>query len=442
MDATVDRAWELKQELIDFVLDAEGEVAIALETYAAEHASRDRADISQRNMRIDSFAVEGQVGNKTPIDLFLETQPDLSAGDRTLIQGWQKSFMGVFEAIQVLPDGLELMNWLTAKHYQVKANSEPQQAQLQRVKPGDILLTRIAPVDDSHYMFFGNYMALGNLGKPKLAVAIGNFKDNYKNHLYGDAPELLEEAWESVAKYHEEFTEFFGSDNFTLPGYQLNKKIGELQESMTKKRLAEAGIDENKSLEEVADEAGVDLEELIAAAEEAGMDPKEAAQVFDRNKNNKMVMPKVHLPDDLKKAEEVTCFSHPRWGQMLIPTYGKFVALLNREDPSIIEAEPLVRHYLEDPIINFYVWQQLAAEYPTPLENILQLVLERPNFQLDRDLGPLLQEFNKPLEPHLPETASIPLHLNQLFEEALVEVNKSKSKSKGKKKASKGFLAS
>jgi hypothetical protein len=273
-------------------------------------------------------------------------------------------------------------------------------------------------------------------------VAIGNFKDNYKNHLYGDAPELLEEAWESVAKYHEEFTEFFGSDNFTLPGYQLNKKIGELQESMTKKRLAEAGIDENKSLQEVADEAGVDMEELMAAAEEAGVDPKEAAQFFDRNKNNKMVMPKVHLPDDLKKAEEVTCFSHPRWGQMLIPTYGKFIALLNREDPSLIEAEPLVRHYLEDPIINFYVWQQLATEYPTQLQNLLKLVLERPNFQLDRDLGPLLQEFNKPAEPHLPETASIPLHLNQLFEEALVEVNKSKSKSKGKKKASKGFLAS
>ncbi len=442
MDATVDRAWELKQELIDFVLDAEGEVAIALETYAAEHASRDRSDISQRNMRIDAFAVEGTVGNKTPIDLFLETQPDLSASDRTLVKNWQKSFMGVFEAIKVLPDGLELMNWLTAKHYQVKANSPQQQEQLQRIKAGDILLTRIAPVDNSQYMFFGGYMALGNLGKPKLAVAIGNFKDNYNNHLYGDAPELLEEAWDSVVKYHQEFTEFFGSDRFTLSGYHLNKKIAALQESMTKKRLAEAGIDENKSLDEIAAEAGVDMEELVAAAEEAGVDPKEAAQFFERNKNNKMVMPKLDLPDNLKKAEEVTCFSHPRWGQMLIPTYSKFVALLNREDPNLMEAESLVRHYLEDPIINFYVWQQLAAEYFTPLEKLLQMVLKRPDFQLDRDLGSLLQEHNKPLEPRLPETASIPLHLNQLFEEALLEVNKSKSKPKGKKKAAKGFLAS
>jgi len=48
---------------------------------------------------------------------------------------------------------------------------------------------------------------------------------------------------------------------------------------------------------------------------------------------------------------------------------------------------------------------------------VLQTALERPNFQLDSDLDALLQEFNKPTEPELPEIASVPLHLDNLFKQ-------------------------
>jgi hypothetical protein len=110
------------------------------------------------------------------------------------------------------------------------------------------LLTRIAPVTEDYWMFSGPCIPMGALGKPKLAVAIGNFKDNYKPFLYSDASDLLEEAWNSVERYHQDFLDFFGSDEVTLSGYQLSKKIAEFQEVLTKKRLAEAGIDESKSL--------------------------------------------------------------------------------------------------------------------------------------------------------------------------------------------------
>jgi hypothetical protein len=69
----------------------------------------------------------------------------------------------------------------------------------------------------------------------------------------------------------------------------------------------------------------------------------------------------------------------------------------------------------------------------------LQTVLERPQFKLDSDLEPLLQEYNKPIEPELPEIASVPIHLHNLFEEAFVEVNKSSSKTKGGSKKKTGF---
>lgn len=438
----LERAWTLKQNLIDFVLDAEGELAVALEAYAAARSTGERYDIAQQNQVIDSFTVEGKVGDKTPIDLFVESQPDLTHNDRSLLESWgHRSFTGLFEITQLFPDRFELMNWLTAKHYIVKPNSPNLLAEMSRFKLGEILRARIAPLTDDWWILSSSPIQMGKLGKPKLAVAIGNFKQNHKQNLYSDAPELLEQAWQSVEHYHEDFTEFFGSDELTLSGYHLNKQLAQFQEFITKKRLADIGMDESKSLADLVEDAGVDPEEVKAAAiAAAGADAEAVEVMLDSNASSKMVMPKVELPDRFKKAEQVTALSHPRWGQTFLSTYAQFTALLTAEDFSTVPGyEKLVRNYLEDPAINAWIWQRLAKVNPAKLEQILQTVLQRNNFQLDRDLDALLQEFKKPLEPELPEIASVPVHLHNLFQEALGEVNKSKSKPQEKKKSSKGF---
>lgn len=58
---------------------------------------------------------------------------------------------------------------------------------------------------------------------------------------------------------------------------------------------------------------------------------------------------------------------------------------------------------------------------------------------MQENLNTLLQEFNKPIEPELPDIASVPIHLHNLFQEAVVEVSKSKPKGKGQKQSAKGF---
>lgn len=441
MDVILERSHQLKQALVDFVLDAEGELAQALETYAAAQLRRGSGDSTQQDLTIDSFLTAGKVGDKSPLELFIESNPDLEESDRNLIKSWHHSFIGLFAITNILPDGFELTNWLTDKHYIVKPNNTQTLQAISRLKVGEILLTRISPVTDSYWMFSGPYTIMGKLGKPKLAVAIGNFKENYKSNLYSDAPDLLEEAWQSVGQYHQQFVDFFGTDEITLPGYQLNKKIAEFQELITEKRFAEAGIDTSKSLAEVAEAAGIGDDEIKAAAEEFGADSNVVSQMFNsKSSNSKMVMPKVDLPAELKKAEQVTALSHPRWGQMFLPTYSKVQAILSAEDwQSVQGAEKLVRYYLEDKSINAFIWHRLAQQYPSKLENVLQTVLQRPEFRLESDLDALLQEFNKPIEPELPEIASVPIHLHNLFQEALGEVNKSKPKGKGQKKPAKGF---
>ncbi|WP_298913934.1 hypothetical protein [uncultured Nostoc sp.] len=440
MDVILERSHQLKQALVDFVLDAEGELAQALETYAAAQLRRGSGDSTQQDLIIDSFLTVGKVGEKSPLELFIESHPDLEGSDRDLIKSWHHSFIGLFAITNILPDGFELTNWLTDKRYIVKPNNTQTLQAISRLKVGEILLTRISPVTDSYWMFSGPYTMMGKLGKPKLAVAIGNFKENYKSNLYSDAPDLLEEAWESVAQYHQQFVDFFGTDEITLPGYQLNKKIAQFQELITEKSFAAAGIDTSKSLAEVAEAAGITDEEIKAAAQEFGADSNAVSQMFNsKSGNSKMVMPKVDLPAELKKAEQVTALSDPRWGQIFLPTYSKIQAILSAEDWESIEgAEKLIRYYLEDKSINAFIWHRLAQQYPTQLERVLQKYLQRP-FSLESDLDPLLQEFNKPIEPELPEIASVPIHLHNLFQEALGEVNKSKPKGKGQKKPAKGF---
>ena len=390
MDAILERSSQLKQDLIDFVLDAEGDLAIALESYFAANAksqnNRDDAAF-EKKLLIDSFLTEGKVGDKTPLDLFMESQPELSESDRILLNNWRRSFIGLFAVNQILLDGFELMNWLTAKNYTVKPNDSRTLEEMASFKMAEILLTRISPVNDTYWMFSGPCLPMGNLGKPKLAVSIGNFKQNHNKYLYSDAPDLLEQAWQSVEQYHQSFVDFFGSDELTMPGYQLNQKIAEFQEAMTKQKLAAVGIDDSKSLAEIVEEAGISEEDIKAVAAETGADSKEVAKIFGSKEQSKMMMPKVELPENLKKAEQVTTLTHPRWGQIFLTNYSKFKSILEAEDwQSIPNAEKLIRNYLEDPTINVFIWHKLAANYPNELQIVLQSILGRPDFKIKDDL--------------------------------------------------------
>ncbi len=435
MDSSLKRAGELKAALTDFVLDAEGDLAISLEQFSAAQLSRSQQqDMHRRSLVVDRFLTEGTVNDTTPIALFIQQHPNLSDSDRDLMQSWHRSFVGLFEIQQILDDGFELMNWTTAKHYVVKPTEPTQMEAMSRLKVGEIILTQIAPVNEEIWMFFSPWTALGKLGKPKLAVAIGNFKQNYRQHLYSDAPDLLEEAWRSVECYNQDFVDFFGSDEVTLSGYQLGKRLTEFQEHLTQKQLAAAGYDNPASLEELVEQAGASQEDVAAAAEALGADSETVGKLFEKGSKTKMVAPKVELPPHLKHAEQVTALTHPRWGQMFLPTYTQFQQLLQAEDwTTIPQGEKLVRQYLEQPEINSFIWQRLAQQYPSQLESILRTVLDWSDFKLERDLEELLQRQNKPLKPELPDIASAPLHLHNLFQEAVAEVSKDKSKGKPKK---------
>jgi hypothetical protein len=167
-------------------------------------------------------------------------------------------------------------------------------------------------------------------------------------------------------------------------------------------------------------------------AETLGTDTETIAKAMQQPPS-KMAPPRAELPPHLKKAEQVTVLTHPRWGQQALTSYAQFKTLLQAGDTGDL-ATRLTRQYLESAEVTAFVWQRLASEYPAPLEELLRLVLSRPDFEITTDLEATLQAHRKPLQPDLPEIASVPLHLNDLFQVALQEVEKSKPKAKGKPK--------
>jgi hypothetical protein len=104
----------------------------------------------------------------------------------------------------------------------------------------------------------------------------------------------------------------------------------------------------------MAEEAGIDEEEIESATATIGVDAKTVSTMLkSKEAATKMITPKIELPPELKKAENITVLADPRWGQMFLPTYTQFKTLLETEDwQTVPNAAAIVRKYLEDPNMN------------------------------------------------------------------------------------------
>ncbi|PZO12481.1 MAG: hypothetical protein DCF25_17575 [Leptolyngbya foveolarum] len=438
----------LKSTLSDFALDAEGDIATALESFSAQHSSRwakpSLSGLNRSELAVDMFITQGAIAGSPAINLFTQTQ-DLSNKQQSWLKQWQRSFNGLFAIKSVdldsKPNRYEMVNWLTEKVYSVRANSELVAAVAARLEVGEIVLARLLPVAEGEWTFSGPMTLLGKLGNPKLAVAIGNFRQWFPQQLYGDAPELQEAAWESVKRQYDDFLAFFGAEKVTLSGYELTKKLQAYQEAATEKSLSEAGIDRNRSLKALVKESGVSEEDIDEALSAVGEESKAAKMLLESDQSLQMVTPKIKLPDELQRAEAVTVLIHPRWGETFLTDYSRLEAWLEKSPLSEEEGaliDRLVLKYLQDDKVILPVWQRLASEHGVALEAALRRVLNQPEFDIEQDLLGAIARHGKSLTPQMPESASVPEHLDRLFKSVLTFLGKdADGKRSGKKRAQK-----
>lgn len=435
-------ARRLKQDLLDYVLDAEDELAIALETYTAQESKRlstsafkgsDRTDFV-----LDQFLTEGLTDSGiSPIQQYLRDHPKLTEPERALLQSWEHAFIGLFQLEAITTDGIQAVNWLTQKSYQIFDASDERSPTLARLKVGDMIQTRILPISPTTWMMSGPALHLGALGDKKLAVAIGSFRQHHPDYLYADAPDLLAEAWTSVEMAHQSFIDFFDGAIVTLSGADLHRKLKAYQAWLTQRELDKSGIDGSKSLKTLAAEAGISADEMADRLSAFGVDAATRQTLTEQQSLNQMVRPPLELPPALRSAEAVTVLTDLRGGQVFLPTYHDLLNLLSNVETLPPEAiQHNIQTHLNNTDFKPFVWRSLAKQHPQALEQAFQIGLEQPTFSLAEDLDSLLRRYHDRLDPPLPETASVPMHLHQLFQRAIAQVKPTK---KAKKKTKGGF---
>ena len=438
-------AHRLKQELLDCVLDAEGDLAIALESYTAQELKRLNTSAFKGSDRtdfiLDQFLTHRNEDETNAIHHFLAQNPQLSLPEQNLIKSWHQHLLGLFRVEDMQPEVLSIMNWMTQKRYQIAYNPEALSPVLKRLKPKDIIQCRLLPIDEETWMFSGPVLHLGQLGDTKLAVAIGSFRQHHPDSLYADAPDLFEEAWQSVEMMHESFEEFFEHTSLTLSGEDLHRRLKDYQNFLTQKELDSKGLDGKQSLKEVAQEAGVSKDELSERMELLGIDSPKQQQKIEEQTLAQMVRPPLELPKHLRSASSVTLLTDARGGQVFLPRFSAVIKTL--ESFSDLEPESIQEQFqteLADLEMKPFVWRSLAKTHPQALEECLKITTGNSSFDLNTDLESLLLNYHDRLEPTLPETASVPLHLHELFERAMAQLKPAKkNKKKAKSKVKSGF---
>ena len=278
---------------------------------------------------------------------------------------------------------------------------------------------------------------MGKLGIPKLAVAVSNFKDNHPDAVYADAPDLLDKSWKSVASLHTEFMNVFGQAEVTLPVPALQEKLNILQSQLSANKLDSAGLDSNQSLDHLLNSP--ELAEVQSAASSSGGDSK-AAKFLKNKQSLAMAIPRLEIPAALKHSPRVTVLSDERWGQVFLDNYEAMISCLESYQGDLAaEDRKNLQIFLEKPEYSAFVWARLLDQYPLQLQTLLKDYLQDESFEIERDLPTLLTSYGKPIEPTLPETASIPLHLHTLLQEAVQKVSISKSKGRSRPSKKRGF---
>ncbi|MCM1983932.1 hypothetical protein [Lyngbya confervoides] len=439
------QAGHLRQQVLDALLEAEGTAAVALETYSAQKMAQLSQSAYKGSDRtefvLDQFLTAGRIDGQSPLDWYLSQHAELSAQARSQIQSWQQGFLGLFQVMDQRNNlTFEVMNWLTAKRYALGVF--PAQSPARPLQVGEVIQGHLVPLDSTLWMFTGPQLRLGKLGEAKLAVVIGSFRQNHGEFLYGDAPDLLAAAWASVERSHQSFMDFFGGPVVTLSGAQLHRQLEDFQAHLAQQQIDASGLDGSKTLQDLSAEAGQSTHEVTSRLAALGLDAQASERLISERSLAQMMRPTLELPPSLRHAPQVTVITDARGGQVFLENYQALCQTLAQIDQTPPDQlQTLAQAYLSDPNFKPFVWQQLAEARPEALEQFLRRGLNQPQFELHRDLASLLAQSWDDLRPQLPETASVPLHLHELFQRAVAKVgapaaskqsrNKRPSRSKG-----------
>jgi hypothetical protein len=296
----------------------------------------------------DNFVYSNRLpDNLTVIDRFVSETSGLTEKEKAIVLKWKDPVVGLFQVKRTLPDGFVAENLINEVDYTIKPTTIPQRFE-QLARPGAFFRAKIIPASDSEYIFSGVQKFL-DISEKEMLKRVAELQMKNPQFAFRDNEEKIKRGFELQKKDRELFIEYFGNDEVLTEG----KKLEDLMEGFMNYKLKK----HDKPIPE-------------------GYRP-----------------PKIKLPEDLIKSNDVGIVFDEMSGQHYLVNYGLILNVFQSPDDLKIQRYKRdILTYLEDQTISPHVLKRLFFKSPQNAEFIIRKVLDRPEFSLEKDFDSLMDE--------------------------------------------------
>jgi hypothetical protein len=361
-----DDSGEAKRKLVHFVRHDPWLFAESL-NFVVDRCDASDADDWQKAPDVEVFSATDdflyratRVGGLTPIELFVQRQPDPAAPQcRRLLRWSDEAFSALFQVRQIRFPELVLRDLEDNRDYEV-FSTRPEA--LRAIRPRELLFTRVAPWDDK-WVLSGVQQKWGMPDEHTLVSIKNKLKLAPPHRRVNPDDPAVRKAFTLQAEQHGAWVEMFGSDEVEFDdGARMEDALNRFMRHWSQERRDP----------------------------ETGMTP---AEKYERQFERPAPDAASRLPEGLRDAAGSGVVFDPVHGIILLGEFREFRRLFETDAPPTARQLALVDDYVRQASVHYVVVRRARDRNPGRMEQVLRLALRDEEFQLERDFEPLLRKY-------------------------------------------------
>lgn len=299
-----------------------------------------------------------RLAGRSPIELLLDRQPHLAAEQRHRLMRWDKeAFFSMFLVEKVRYPWLTAKEVLSERSYRITGD-EPDA--LRSFHTDGAVVTRIVPWMD-HWLFSGVQEFLPNVTREMIDALRRTALTTSPFMLPRDDPRIRD-GIDMQRRRREAWINLFGGDELRLAdGRELQRALDRFEHYWAHEVRQPNG---RTPAESHLREHGVELPPLNG-----------------------------QLPDYLLESYDIGAIYDADHGLTLFNNFSKVCEAFESDNPPTHEHVALVRDYLMDDSISYWVFERMRDRHPDRTEHLFRLALLNAQFDLARDFHATLAKY-------------------------------------------------
>lgn len=233
----VERAGELKQDLVDFALSPrfDRELSAVIAQAFPGGVVSDEGELSGI---FDYFAIQHRLeSGGTVVEAFVAAHPELADDEREMLLGWRDVVQGIFEVTGKEGDALVLFGLMDELTYRARSNLGGEA--FDALDAGMFVVGRLVPAG-AEWMVSANLAVYPASARDELLTAAAQQALRSPEAVFRN-PAKLAEARRILAEHRATFVELFGADLVVVPSDEVAGKVEEFHRRLAPRGESEAG---------------------------------------------------------------------------------------------------------------------------------------------------------------------------------------------------------